>query len=301
MGSERKDGAEGPRRRYSRFRSAVGVRNGQRGQIAADPLLVELRIAAGADLLVHEEVQIVDQPVFVAVGEQRDIVGVEGRLADDRNPREVAGLHVRHRHGRGRDGRVDLALAQREEDVGLGLVGTELARAPFLHLLFKRDRLEGAGGGADGVALHVVERLDARLFIRGHRHLEGEVGDREAHGLRAFERVRGRGDADVNAARHQRRDPLGERRLDDLGLHAERLGEVVAIVDVEADRLVVGVAHAHRREVEHDRAAQRARGDNVVELVSLGNTGKAGRGDQCGGKGDHFHWLGTPLLILESR
>ena len=43
-----------------------------------------------------------------------------------------------------------------------------------------------------------------------------------------------------------------------LGLHAERRGEIVAGVDVVADRLVLLVARAHRREVEHDGAAQLA-------------------------------------------
>src|SRR5690606_38219040 len=59
----------------------------------------------------------------------------------------------------------------------------EFAFAPFLDLLFERDGLEGAGGRADGLALHVLERLDAGLLIGGDGHLEGEIGDRHADGL----------------------------------------------------------------------------------------------------------------------
>ena len=112
-------------------------------------------------------------------------------------------------------------------------------------------------------------------LVDDDRVLERIVGDGEAHGLGALQRVGGRGDGHVDRARHQRGDALGEGGLHDLRRHAQRLGEVVAVVDVEADRVVVGVARSHRREVQHHGAAQRAGADDVVELV-----GKRRRGHQ---------------------
>ena len=50
--------------------------------------------------------------------------------------------------------------------------------------------------------------------FRQHDHLEREVGNGEADGLRPLQRVGGRRDADVGRARGQRRDAIRERRLD---------------------------------------------------------------------------------------
>ncbi len=52
-----------------------------------------------------------------------------------RRCRGTCRLDVGLRDRRGRDGGVELALAQRQEDVGLRLVGAELALAPGLDLV----------------------------------------------------------------------------------------------------------------------------------------------------------------------
>lgn len=254
------------------------------GRAVAHPLLVELGIAAGADLLVDEQVHVVDQAVFLAQRDQRHIVGHHGRLVDDADAREVARFHVGLGHLDGGHGGVDLALAQRQEDVGLALVGAELARAPFLDLAFQPDRLIGAGGGADGLSLHVRPRRHGDLVVGHERVFERVTGDREAHGLGAFQRVRGRGDGHVDPARHQRGDAFGEGGLDDLGGHAQRGGQIVAIVDVKADRRVAGVARPHRREVQHHRAAQNARADDLVQLVGPGRHCESGHGQHASRK-----------------
>src|SRR5690606_21588993 len=59
----------------------------------------------------------------------------------------------------------------------------------------------------------------------------------------------------------------GEGGFHDFGGDPQRGGQIVAVIHVETDRLVVGVAHAHRRKVQHHRTAQLARGDDVVKLV----------------------------------
>jgi hypothetical protein len=108
---------------------------------------------------------------------------------------------------------------------------------------------------------------DARALTIENIEREDEIGIREADGLGALERVGGRGHPNVGLAAKKRRDTLGEGRLDDLGLYAEGLCEIVAGVDVEADRIVVGVTGPHRRKIESHRAAQLPRIDDVVELV----------------------------------
>ena len=139
------------------------------------------------------------------------------------------------------------------------------------------------------LALEVLVGLDADFVVGGHSHFEGEVGDREADRLGALQRVGGRGDADIDAARDQRRNALRERRFDDFGRHAEGLGEIVAGIDVEADRVVAVVTRAHRREVEHDGAAQRTRGDDVVELVGVSLAGQSGCGQEAEREDRKFH------------
>ena len=57
------------------------------GSITIDEELME-----AAEILEYEQVQIVDQAVFLAVGEQRDIVDVVGRVADDGDAGELAAL-----------------------------------------------------------------------------------------------------------------------------------------------------------------------------------------------------------------
>lgn len=270
------------------------VRNHQDRQIATDPLVVKFLVAAGADLLVHEEVQIVDHAVLFAVGEERDIIGVEGRLAHDRDTRILVILRADLRHRRGRHGCVELPLAQREEDVSLGLIGAELARTPFLDLLFQRNRLIGAGHRANGLALHRFVRGDPGLRVGGHHHFKSEIGDREADGLGTLQRVGRRGDADVDLARHQGGDALGEGGFDDLGVDPKGFGEIVAVVDVEADRVVVGIAEAHRREVEHHRAAQGAGCDDIIQLVGQGRRRQSGSHAQ-GEQGKSLH-SGSPVV-----
>ncbi|ENN88815.1 hypothetical protein RHSP_38222 [Rhizobium freirei PRF 81] len=269
------------------IRLAIDAAHRQGRQCAADPLLVEFGVAARADLLVDEQVEIVDEAVFFTVGEERDVVRLERRLANHRDAGELAGLHGCLGNSRGGNGRVDLALAQRQEDVGLRLIGAKLAATPSLDLLFERDRFEGAGRRADGLALHAFEGLDARLVVGRDGHFEGEIGDAHAYGLCALQRIRGRSNADIDAAGHQRRNALGERRFDNLGGDAEHFGEIVAIVDVEADRIIVCVARAHGREVEHDGTAQRSRGNDVVQLVGLGRR-DGGSGGQKAKCDDHF-------------
>ena len=80
--------------------------------------------------------------------------------------------------------------------------------------------------------------------------------------------------SEVDATRHQRRDAVGKGRLDDLRLDVQGLRQVVAVIDVEAHRVVLCIARAHRRKVQGDGAAQLAGLDDVVELVGLGETGE---------------------------
>jgi hypothetical protein len=115
------------------------------------------------------------------------------------------------------------------------------------------------------------------------------LSDAEAHGLGAFQRVRGRSDGHVDRARHQGGDPLGEGGFHDFGGHAKRGGQVVAIVDVEADWIVVGIPRPHGREVQHDRAAENAGGDDVVKLVGLRRQGQRGGRKQASSEERRFH------------
>ncbi len=169
-----------------------------------------------------------------------------------------------------------MPLADRQGGVGLGLVGAEAALgvAPGLAVLLQGQRLEGAGGAADRAALEVLVAGDAGV-LAGQYHLdEGEVGDAHADGLGPLQGVRGGCDDHVGATRHQRRDAVGKGRLDDLRLDVQGLRQVVAVIDVEAHRVVLCIARAHRRKVQGDGAAQLAGLDDVVELVGLGETGE---------------------------
>ena len=161
---------------------------------------------------------------------------------------------------------------------------------PALDVLFQLDPFEGARDRADGLARHAFEVGDPGVFA-GQDHVgKGEIGDRKADGLGTFQRVRGGRDTDIGTARHQCRDAVGERGFDDFGGDAQHGGQIVAVVDVKAHRIVVGIARPHRRKVQHHRTAQHARGDDVVQLVGLRRTCGQHRGDTGHGNIGSFHW-----------
>ena len=82
-------------------------------------------------------------------------------------------------------------------------------------------RVAETGDRAHLVALQALVAVDPEPVLGEDHHLEGEVGDREADGLRPLERVGGRRDADIGATRDQGRDAVGERRLDIFRLDPE--------------------------------------------------------------------------------
>src|SRR5690606_15961435 len=99
--------------------------------------------------------------------------------------------------------------------------------------------LERAGDRADHVALHALEVGNARILAGQDDVGEGEVRNGETDGLGALQRVGRRCDADIGPTRYQRGNAIRERRLDIFRRDAQRCGEVVAVVNVEADRIVV--------------------------------------------------------------
>ena len=232
-----------------------------------------------------------DQAVLIALGRQRHVVDDIRRVARDFQALVFAGLEGRRRHGVGHHGRIDMALGDGEDGVVLGLVGTEGPAAPSLLVLLQGDGFIGAAGVTDVLALEVFVLGYTGVVAGQHHHLEGEVRNGHGHGFGAFQGVGGRGDDHVGTPGDQCGNTIRERRFDHLGGHPQHFRQVVAVIDVESDRVVLVIARAHGREIQCDRAAQFAGVDDVIELVGKGgvDNGRAHDGEEGYCKSMLFH------------
>jgi hypothetical protein len=170
-------------------------------------------------------------------------------------------------HGRGDDGGVDLALAQRQEDVGLGLIGTELALAPLLDLrLPARSPRRCPPWSRRLLALHAFPSCRCRPSLRQDDVGEGEIGDREADGLGPLQRVGGRGDAHIGRPDTSAGIRSGKVVSTYSGSRPAPARSLQYRRQSRSD--CCRIARAHGREVEHDGAAQHAGGNDVKSSLS---------------------------------
>src|SRR5690349_12195845 len=73
--------------------SAIDALDGQVGGFAAaHPLVVQLLVATRANLLVHEEVEVVEQALLLAQSDERHVIGHVRRIALHHEALELAGL-----------------------------------------------------------------------------------------------------------------------------------------------------------------------------------------------------------------
>ena len=102
------------------------VRSGAAPPSAANPLLVEFGVAAGANLAIEEQVDVVEEPLFLALDDERAIVASTGASPTIFRPGYFPGCDDRRCDRRSRVCRVDTPLPEREKGVGLVLIRQHL-------------------------------------------------------------------------------------------------------------------------------------------------------------------------------
>ena len=105
------------------------------------------------------------------------------------------------------------------------------------------------------------------------------IGRREGDLQRAFRRRAHGGDDDVEPVGHEIGHAVGAGDLLQLKLDAKRLGDVLGHVDIEADRLVLGIDRAERWHVDRHADADRA---GRKDLLQIGRPGRHRR--DCAGQ-----------------
>ena len=139
------------------------------------------------------------------------------------------------------------------------------------------------------VAVEVRPLLGLVLVGGEHRHRFRVQRHGVIDQLGAFGRAGERAERNIDLVGDEIRNALRRLGRHELGLDAERRGDLVADIDVEAFELVGLAVGAHRREIRIDADADRAGLNDLVERTGVRSLGQHDAADQRrGSDGEEF-------------